>query len=148
MSRKTTFLRDGLDSSSIICDTDTRHNLEVLHQCGKRVKNKCQKVLGANFYVCRNDRRKTGRSLFAPPILNRVKEKPPMSHVEMQCLKRILSSKTPSSSVRRSSLVQEIYEILYRKKILKDTVMKLACDNIVVDDKIMISKSKCEVLQR
>ena len=45
-------------------------------------------------------------------------------------------------------MVQEIYEILYRKKILKDTVMKLACDNIVVDDEIMISKSKCEVLQR
>ena len=38
------FLTGGLGSSSMI-----------LHQCGKRVKTKCQKVLGANFYVCRND---------------------------------------------------------------------------------------------
>ena len=26
---------------------------EILHKCGKRVKTKSQKVLGANFYVCR-----------------------------------------------------------------------------------------------
>ena len=48
----------------------------MLHQCGKRVKNKSQKVLGGNSYVCRSYREKTGKwGLFAPspPILNKVK---------------------------------------------------------------------------
>ena len=50
-------------------------SLETLHQFGKRVKAKSQKVLGANSYVCRNYRGKTGRVAFSPPspILNRVK---------------------------------------------------------------------------
>ena len=29
-----------------------RYGLEVLHQCGKRVTTKSQKIFGANFYVC------------------------------------------------------------------------------------------------
>ena len=38
-----------------------------LHQCGKRVKTKNQKVLGANFYLNRSYRGETGREgLFAP----------------------------------------------------------------------------------
>ena len=33
-------------------------NLEILHQCGKRVKTKSETVFKANSYVCRNYRRK------------------------------------------------------------------------------------------
>ena len=36
------------------------YGLEVLHQCDEKVKIKSQKVLGANFYVCRNYRGQTG----------------------------------------------------------------------------------------
>ena len=39
----------------------TRYELKILHQCGKRVKTKSQKVLGANSNVCRSYRGKTGR---------------------------------------------------------------------------------------
>ena len=48
--------------------------IQILHQRGKRVKIKCQKVLEANFYVCRSYRRKTGRRVFLAPILNKVKK--------------------------------------------------------------------------
>ena len=41
--------------------TGTRYKLEILHQSVKRVKNKNQKVLGANSYVCRGYSGKTGR---------------------------------------------------------------------------------------
>ena len=41
--------------------TGTRYGLEILHQCGKRVKNTSQKCSGANSYVCRSYRGKTGR---------------------------------------------------------------------------------------
>ena len=41
-----------------------RCNLEILHQCGERVKTKSQKVLEANSYVCRNYRGKTGSGAF------------------------------------------------------------------------------------
>ena len=37
------------------------YGLEILLQCGKRVKTKSQTVLRANSYVCRSNRRKTGR---------------------------------------------------------------------------------------
>ena len=50
--------------------TGTKYKLEVLHQCGKKVKTKSQKVLGANSYVCESYRGKTGRGgggLFGPP---------------------------------------------------------------------------------
>ena len=43
------------------------HDLEILHQCGKRVKIKSQKVLGAKPYVCGRYRGKTGRKAFRPP---------------------------------------------------------------------------------
>ena len=56
----------GLGSSSII-RTGTRYGLEVLHQDGKKVKTKSQNVSGANLYLCRNYRRKTGRGAFLPP---------------------------------------------------------------------------------
>ena len=48
-----------------------RCDLDVLHQCVKRVKAKSQKVLGANFCVCRCYRGKTGkgRRLFSLPLL-------------------------------------------------------------------------------
>ena len=51
------------------------YELEILHHCGKRVKTKSLKVLGANFYVCRSYREKTGRGGLFDPILNRVKTK-------------------------------------------------------------------------
>ena len=52
--------------------TGTRYKLEILHESVKRVKTKSQKVLGANSYVCRSYREKTGRGeAFCP--LNRVK---------------------------------------------------------------------------
>ena len=43
------------------------HKLEILHQCGKRVKTKSQKVLGASFYVYKSYRGKTGRGAFLIP---------------------------------------------------------------------------------
>ena len=33
-------------------EAGTRYGLEILHQCGKRVKTKSQEVFGANSYVC------------------------------------------------------------------------------------------------
>ena len=42
--------------------------LEILHQCGKRVKTKSQKVLVANSYICRCYREKTGRGRFYPRL--------------------------------------------------------------------------------
>ena len=63
LTRKTTFLRGGLGSTSIIWDW-------------KRVKSKSQNVLGANSCVCRSFRRKTGklRGSFCPqPFLDGVK---------------------------------------------------------------------------
>ena len=48
--------------------TGARCKLEILHQCAERARNKSQRVLGANSYVCRSYRRKTGRGyLFAHP---------------------------------------------------------------------------------
>ena len=72
------FLRGGLGSSLIIWDWHyTRCGLEISHKCDQRVKTKSQKVLVANFNVCRSyreNKEKTGRGLFAPPpILNRVR---------------------------------------------------------------------------
>ena len=44
------------------------YKLEILHQCGKRVKTKNQKVLWGNSYVFRSYRGITGREGFlAPP---------------------------------------------------------------------------------
>ena len=60
--------------------TGTRYELETLHQCGKKVKTKNQKVLGASSYVWRSYRGNTGGEGggSAPPspspILNRVKQ--------------------------------------------------------------------------
>ena len=34
--------------------TGTKYRLEILHQCGKSVKTKSQKVLGVNSDVCRS----------------------------------------------------------------------------------------------
>ena len=38
----------------------TRYELEVLHQCGKRVKTKSQKALGAYSYISSSYRGETG----------------------------------------------------------------------------------------
>ena len=37
----------------------TRYDLEILHQCGKSIETKIQKVLWGTSYVCRSYRRKT-----------------------------------------------------------------------------------------
>ena len=52
----------------------TRYELEILHQCGKRVKSKSCEILGPNYYVFRSDRGENGRGRGAsvPPILNGV----------------------------------------------------------------------------
>ena len=44
LARRTNFLRGALGSSSIAWDWH-RYGLEILHQCGKRVKSKSQKFL-------------------------------------------------------------------------------------------------------
>ena len=44
----------------------TRYGLEILLQCGKKVKTKSQKVLGANSNICRSYKEKTGRDAFLP----------------------------------------------------------------------------------
>ena len=50
------------------------YDLEFLHKCGKRVKTKSQKVLGAKSYVCLSRRGKTDWGTFlACNILNRIK---------------------------------------------------------------------------
>ena len=44
------------------------YELEILHQCGKRVNTKSQKVFGANFYICRSYREKNWQGgLFVHP---------------------------------------------------------------------------------
>ena len=48
----------GLGSSG---HTLARYGLEILYQCDKMVRNKSQKVLRTNFYVCRSYRGKYGR---------------------------------------------------------------------------------------
>ena len=63
---KPIFLRGSVGWSSIIW-TGTWYGLEILHQCDKRVKTKSQKVLGANPYVCRSYRAKTGRGWMGLP---------------------------------------------------------------------------------
>ena len=60
-------------------DISTRYKLEILQQCGKKVKTKSQEVLGANSYVCRSYRGKTGRGPFCPPPLP-----PPPSSIELR----------------------------------------------------------------
>ena len=41
--------------------TGTRYALKLLHGCGKKVKTRSQKVLGANSYIGRSYREKAGR---------------------------------------------------------------------------------------
>ena len=43
------------------------YKLEILHKCGKKIKTKIQKVLGADSYVYRSYRGKTGRVAFLLP---------------------------------------------------------------------------------
>ena len=59
-SEKYFFLRGALRSSSIIWDC-LRCDLKILHQVGKRIKTKSQKLLETNSNVCRSYRGKTGR---------------------------------------------------------------------------------------
>ena len=54
--------------------TGSMHDLEILHQCAKKVKARSQKILGANSYICRSYRGKSGTGAFAP-MLNRVNYK-------------------------------------------------------------------------
>ena len=67
MTRKNAFFAGWSRLKSIILDWH-KDKLEVLHQFGKRVNTKSQKVFEPNSYVCRSYRRKAGRE----GILNRV----------------------------------------------------------------------------
>ena len=53
-------MKGNLGSSSYL-GTGTRYGLAVLHQYGKKVKTKSQKVLGANSNISRSYRGKAGR---------------------------------------------------------------------------------------
>ena len=46
--------------------TGSMHDLEILHQCAKKVKDWSQKILGANSYICRSYRGKSDTGAFAP----------------------------------------------------------------------------------
>ena len=61
--------RAALGSSSIIW-TDTSYGLEILQECGKGVKTKNQKNLGASSYVCNSYRGENGKGvgIFAAPF--------------------------------------------------------------------------------
>ena len=48
-------------------ETDLSYGPEILHQCGKSISTKSQKILRAYFYVCTSYRGKTGMGLFCPP---------------------------------------------------------------------------------
>ena len=45
----------------------TRSDLEIWHQCDKRVNTKTEKVFRVNSYVCRSNRGKTDRGAFCHP---------------------------------------------------------------------------------
>ena len=47
--------------------TWTRYGVEILRKCGKMVETKTQKGLGANSYICRSYKEKTGRGAFLHP---------------------------------------------------------------------------------
>ena len=72
--------------------------LKILHQSVKKVKTKSQKVLGANSYVCRTYRGKTGMGAFLPPIQNRVKQDVILESLSVSTLK-ILNFQAPISTV-------------------------------------------------
>ena len=48
--------------------TGTKNDLEILHQCSKRVKTKRQKVFGANSYICSREKGKTHKGGFFGPV--------------------------------------------------------------------------------
>ena len=72
LTRKTVFLRGGVGSSPF---NNLGLALGTNLQLGKRIKTESQQVLGANSYVCRSYRGKTGRGggggggVFWPPHL-------------------------------------------------------------------------------
>ena len=66
-TRENNFLRSGLRLKLIIWAC-TRCAIEILHQCGKRVKTKSQSILGANSYVCRSYREKLVVGVFFRPL--------------------------------------------------------------------------------
>ena len=48
--------------------TGIRKDLEILHQCSKRVKTKSQDVFGANFYIYSREMGKTHKGGFFGPL--------------------------------------------------------------------------------
>ena len=67
LTRKTAFFERWSWFKFINLGVTLGRKIEILHQCGKRVKTKSQKVLGGNSYICRSYRGKTGRGAFLPP---------------------------------------------------------------------------------
>ena len=80
MTRKTAFFEELLwfkfNNLGLALGTNLKC-YTILHQCGKTVKTKTQKVLGANSYVCKVTGEKQVRGPFCPPppppILKKVK---------------------------------------------------------------------------
>ena len=90
LTRKTTFLRGDLASNSMF-GTGTRYKIEILHQCGKKVKTKSQKDFWAKSYICGSYRGKTSSGVFLPPLL------PPHLKGYLR-YKTITSQKVPSEA--------------------------------------------------
>ena len=67
LTRKTAFFERWSWFKFINLGVTQGRKVEILHQCGKRVKTKSQNVLGGNSYICRSYRGKTGRGAFLPP---------------------------------------------------------------------------------
>ena len=71
MTRKNTFLRGSLGQVRQF-GNDTMYGLDILHQCGKRVKTKSQKVLGLICTFLEFIGEKLVGFFLPPTILNRV----------------------------------------------------------------------------
>ena len=104
--------------------TSTSYGLEILHQCGKRVKTKSHKDLEPNFNLCRSCRWKTGRTgeeLFAPLILNRINYfyRSRSIRAEVLCKKDVLQ-KFPKIHLKSPML-----EPLFLSSLLKNFIKKL-----------------------
>ena len=66
----------------MVLGTGTSYKPETLRQCDKKVKTKSQKVFGANSYVCRSYRGKTGRGgLFLDMLQHSMQEIPELQFV-------------------------------------------------------------------
>ena len=92
MTRKTTFIEEWSWFKFTNLGLKLGTKLEIVQQCGKRVKTKSTKVLGANSYVCRSYRGKGGRRLFCPPPPPCPPPSPSSSWIGLLLLKFIIAN--------------------------------------------------------